>query len=650
MLDNLAAFFHKYDPKRFSLIYALKAVATLVLSLFIAIKGFHLGNEGLIFLSLACMFIFFMNDFATKGLARLGLLVIFIIICSVFLLAIKQLALMGVYVVLPIFAWVFIMSLAPAISQDLSKICIYATLYGFALLLVASEYGINSIDVLKGFLIGSLVSICVRIISFQRYGAFTKRHMSLILDDLIYTCEFMPSVDFIYWRLTAISHINEMKDVFLMKSSLIKNTASIKNQEKALFFLYKCEEIAYLLVSLRIELRKNIKRDKELLRNLQAELIYNLTQIKLIFKGIHPKLKSSACKAMLADNNYKNTHALLEVLYKKFALIVQGGLKQIILRPKKSITFKQVCLKLRFKGDILRYAFKLSLAVSLALLIASFFRLDHGIWIAAFIFSIMKMNTSSVKTAGVQNLIGLFVGLGIGLLMVLLFKGTAMFNFILLFAYFCAIYFRFFRPTLAYIAITACLCIYYSVISSNYLGLVIIRSQDILISFVISMLISYLIWPSKSQNTLYKTFLTLLQDCSELLGVSDNEEISIKKYQLIKDLESFTNLLEELKGSRVFKKFLNMQVVIENLHMGISNLQNLETKAKDAHLNTDINMLQTRFTMLQAKANKKPYYFYPPKQISKSLACKDDKLWHSLYFIALEQHRAYKIIVKMQTY
>lgn len=650
MYTKIIAYFHKYDPNRFSFFYSLKALAALLLALSIAIYFFDLEKRALIFLSLACMFIFLMNNFKNTGLKKLLYLLLFVLIISLFLPMAKLYSQIGVYVVFPSFLWIFLISLAPLISSDLSKIGLFSTLYGFVVLLVEEQYNLNMPHIFQGILIGSICSIFIRFLSFNTYGRYTKHTLLVILDDLIYTCEYLNKDDFKIWRMQAIKHIDEMKLLLKSKIGSIKDPSLIKHQERAIFYLYKCEEISHILISLRAPLRKFKKR--ELLRRAQKESIYNLEELKKIFNNQKEiNLKYEAYDEIMKDEYYESIHPSLKILYQKFSFFAKGGEHKMVLKPSSSFNFKAFLKKLSFENEVFRFAIKLSLAVSLTLLITFLFKLDHGLWISAYMFSIMRIKTSSVKVAGIQNLVGLAIGVIIGIVAIVLFKGSALYIPILLFGFFCSVYFSFFTPTLAIIAISACLCIYFSFISNNYFTLIAVRSIDVLISFIIAMGVSYYIWPSKSEVALKNLFLSLLDDLSKLLKAiagQDSDYYDLK-HKLVEDMESFSNLTQELGKARNNKDFVNMQLLIENINLSLANLEGQIGELKKpelVELLSDVKILNTRFEMLENKANKKPYYFYPNNELKKSLLSKDKKLRANLHYIGLEQYRAYKIVSK----
>lgn len=213
------------------------------------------------------------------------------------------------------FFWLFFISFSSCFNKNLSLALIQTTFGGF-FLLIAIKYGSDKTAVMMGFLIGGLISIFLRVVSFTSHGKFTKKAFSVILDDLINLNVNLFDNKFGKFEQKSLLHISKLKELFSLKSVQFKDQNLIKNHSRALFYLYKCEEILHLLSIVRVSY-KQIKDDK-IMQELQDEISLNLKNLKLLFLDKDVKLKNRVFLKLKEEN--KEVIPSFEILYHTFNL------------------------------------------------------------------------------------------------------------------------------------------------------------------------------------------------------------------------------------------------------------------------------------------------------------------------------------------
>lgn len=637
---RLKEYFHTYDPSNFSLHYALKSCIGLAIC--IAISYSFLGNN-IIFSILSCVFIFYMNNFNAIGFKKVLFLVIYMFIGSIFALVVPYFIRLDFYIAIPCFLWVFAVVFVGSINLDLQRIGIYNTLLGMAMLISASLNNFNSDDSFFAVLIGSSVAIVFRTFTFYTYGSYTRRSFFMLLNNLIYMSKNLTNDSFDEWQSIFATRINELKNLFESQSVNIKDTSLIKHQEMAMFYLLKCEEIAYAIFSLRTFVKNN--KTNHHINNIQNEIIYNLNELKKIFLDEKVNIKSFCLIKLKRLNTLPILCTLIEVLYYKFEIFKQGGTKQISLKPKENkLDFKTISSKFSFNNKHFRFSIKVALATSFALFLAIFFKIDHGIWIAMGVFTLFKETINSTTINNKLTIYAALIGFSLGLLIILSIHSKALL-IVLFLSYFACIYFKHFPYFIATIFIMINLSILFATLGLDYERLIFFRLLDFVIAFFIVYIFSF-IWPSKSEDDIKPTLIeTVINLKLFLTNVIKKEDFFELENKLLSNLRNLKNLLYETRNKKNKINQINLLeslVELNNLCISLNDYIYSKYNKLELKEQSDIGILITRFKMIENINNDLPYYFYD--EIEDKLLSQDVKIRYFIKQISSRQDIVYKYL------
>ena len=555
---------------------------------------------------------------------------------------------MGIWIFIPTFIWIFLISFIASFSNDLSKTCNTATFLNMTVLIFISStashdlaqnlHEINDIksqeQIVFAIAISALISTAIRMTSFSKYGAYTKKIFNILFLDLDRLCiNANNSKNYLISKEIVLARIEEYKKLFSTQSSKIKDVSLIKYQGKAIFYLYKCEEFALILFSLQ-ELAANNFSD---FLFLQDEIRHNLAQIKGIFKDKKAKIKREALDK-LESSEIKE---LAEVLYEKFARFIEGGSME--LKPlAKNYSLSDIKDSFNKTNEIFRFSIKLALAVALAMSAAIYFQVDHGIWIAVGMFSIIKIKSYETSKASVQTAVGLFLGFLLGFLLIYFFINSFFFILILITSYFLCIYFKHFPYLISTTCSMANLALFFASIGANFEQLLLFRFLDFLVSFAISIPIVHLLWTDKKEVELKKLSTECLLALREIsMNMKENFwEIESKLAQAIHIHASIEHkkISIENKHQRLNRYFLEANAQLSFLHSLIIN----KDYSNKSSLEADLNMISLRFEMLKNCMQDLPFYFN--LDIRERLISEEGMLKNTLNKIGSIQNQMYELI------
>lgn len=642
LFQYLKAYFHKYDPSNFSLLYAIKACIGLAICLIIT--HFTIQSNYIIFSVLACVFIFYMNNLNSVGIKKILYLLAFAFFGCFFALIVPYLIKLDVFMAIPSFIWIFAVIFSGAISQDALKVGIYVTLLAMAMLISASLNSFDSLEVFCATLIGSCVATIFRTFAFYTYGGFTRRSFIMLLNDLIYMSENMTNNNYEMWQNLFVTRINEFKRLFESKSVNIKDSSLIRHQEMAMFYLLKCEEIALALFSLRTFFKQNSKNAH--IKNIQNEIIYNLEELKKIFKDEKVNLKSFCLDRLKQLNTLPILCTLVEVLYYKLELFKQGGAKQLILKPKdKKITVKTILEKFHFDNKYFKFSIKVALATSFSLFLALFFKIDHGIWIAMGVFTMFKETINSTTINNKETIFAALIGFALGLLIIFSIHSKLIFV-VLFLSYFACIYFKHFPYFIATIFIMLNLAILFASLGLDYERLLVFRLIDFIVAFFIVYAFSYL-WPSKSEDDIKPTLKDAINNLKDFLSsVIKKEDYLNYENKILLNIKSLKNLLYESRNKHnKIGQIRLLEAVLEMNNLCISLNDYLYSKYNKIQLKeqSDIGILITRFKMMENISNDLPYYFYD--EVADKILSNDERIKYFINQISKRQDIVYKYLI-----
>ncbi|MBZ7985996.1 FUSC family protein [Campylobacter sp. Cr9] len=642
---KLKAYFHKYDPSNFSLLYALKACVGLGICLLLS--HFIIDTRYIIFSVLSCVFIFYMNNFNSVGIKKILYLAAFTFFGCLFALIVPFLIKLGFFIAIPAFIWIFLVIFSGAISQDALKIGIYVTLLLMAMLITASLNNFDSKEVFYATLVGSCVATIFRTFAFYTYGGFTRRSFIMLLNDLIYISENITNDKYEVWQNLFVTRINEFKRLFESKSVNIKDSSLIRHQEMAMFYLLKCEEIGLALVSLRTFFKQNSTNTH--IKNIQNEIIYNLEELKKIFKDEKVNLKSFYLDRLKQLNTLPILCTLVEVLYYKLELFKQGGAKQLVLKPKdKKITFDTIKEKFNLDNKYFKFSIKVALATSFSLFLAIFFKIDHGIWIAMGVFTLFKETINSTTINNKETIYAALIGFALGLLIIFFIHSKLLF-LILFLSYFACIYFKHFPYFIATIFIMLNLAILFASLGLDYERLLAYRLLDFLIAFVIVYFFS-LLWPSKSEDDIKPTLkIAILNLMNFLTSIIKKEDYLTCENQILLNIKSLKNILYESRTKHNKVEHIRLlESVLEMNNLCISLNDYIYSKHNKVQLKeqSDIMILITRFKMMDNISNDLPYYFYD--EVEDKILSNDERIRYFINQISKRQDVVYKYLINNQ--
>lgn len=637
---RLKEYFHTYDPSNFSLHYALKSCIGLAIC--IAISYYFLGNN-IIFSILSCVFVFYMNSFNAIGFKKVLFLLVYMFIGSMFALIVPYFIKLDFYIAIPCFLWVFIVVFVGSINIDLQRIGIYNTLLGMAMLISASLNNFNSNESFFAVLIGSSIAIVFRTFTFYTYGGFTRRSFFMLLNNLIYMSKNLTNDSFDEWQSIFATRINELKNLFESQSVNIKDSSLIKHQEMAMFYLLKCEEIAYTIFSLRTFVKNN--KSNQHINNIQNEIVYNLNELKKIFLDEKVNLKSFCLIKLKRLNTLPILCTLIEVLYYKFEMFKQGGARQISLKPKENkLDFKSIISKLNFKNKYFRFSIKVALATSFALFLAVFFKIDHGIWIAMGVFTLFKETINSTTINNKLTIYAALIGFSLGLLIILSIHSKALL-IVLFLSYFACIYFKHFPYFIATIFIMMNLSILFATLGLDYERLIFFRLLDFVLAFFIVYIFSFL-WPSKSEDDIKPTLIDATINLKLFLtNIIKKEGFFELENKVLTNLRNLKNLLYETRNKKNKIEQINLLeslVELNNLCISLNDYIYSKYNKLELKEQSDIGILITRFKMIENINNDLPYYFYD--EIEDKLLSQDIKIRYFIKQISSRQDVIYKYL------
>lgn len=641
-LFMLKAFFHTYDPSNFSLLYAIKS--SLGLFVCIVISYFLLDEDYIIFSVLSCVFIFYMNNLNAIGIRKILLLLLFMFFSSIFALFVPLLMSLDFYIFIPCFFWVFLVVFSGSIDLDFQRIGIYITILHMVLLISFSISTYNENNVFFSIIIGSSVAIVFRTFAFYTYGSFTRKSFLMLLNDLIFMSENINNNKYDEWQSLIASRIASLKSLFQTRSVNIKDSSLIKHQETAMFYLLKCEEITLTLFSLRTFLRKN--KTNSHVKNIQKEIVYNLEELKNIFKDKKVNLTRFYFDRLKQLNTLPILCSSLEVLYYKFEIFKLGGLKEIKLKPEvKKLNLETIIEKLNFKDKNFQFSVKVALATSFSMFLAVFFKLDHGIWIAMGVFTLFKETINSTTINNKITIYASIIGFAIGLLIIFTINNSFLLP-ILFISYFACIYFKHFPYFIATIFIMMNLAIFFASLGLDYEKLIFVRVLDFIISFFIVYVFSFL-WPSKSQDNIKPILKNIIKNQEILLGcILKRENFVDKEEDILNDFSNLKNCLLESKNRHnkiTYTKLLDSLLEINNLCISFNDYMNVKYNKISPLEQSDINILITRFKMMINVSDDLPYYFYD--EIGDKILTQDYKVRYFIEQISKRQDIVYKFIL-----
>ncbi|WP_086296064.1 FUSC family protein [Campylobacter devanensis] len=639
-MQKVVKFLNHYDPSWFALNYSIKATISILICGFAG--NFFGGFLGMVYAANSSMIIFFLASLDGSTKIKIYYFLLYIILGIFAILFVSTIFKFSWLFCFFTLIWMIFVGFSTLFNQNLNKILTIVNATGLLTIIASNQSSWNLADSLESFIAGSIIAITFRLTRFGTYGKFTKKSCTMVLDDLINMSQNISDKEFLNLAKQCDEHINEIKKVFTHKSSTIKDARLIIHHSRAIFYLYKLEDIYHLLVAMQ-RYFKSIK-NPNLLNALNSEITNNLIQLKNIFIDKNSILKIDALK-LARQSDYEIFKASLEVLYSKFELIKDGGEDKIALEFKEKKSLKKAIKDITLHNPIVQNSLRLAIGVSIAIIIASFGDVHNGVWIAIGVISMSKDSSYMTKITGIANIKGALIGITLAFVLIHIVVNENLFALFCVVCIFLAFYFKNFPPAYAMAAFMCAFTMVYSLILGNAISVVYIRIIDILIGFILSFVAAFILFRHTNEIKLSNSYINLLPKFKNLSNSVIQGRFSIEQNAISNSLTNYHNTITQSDRNKELKRYLE---IYKNLHDISSLLSNLKVytdslkqsnkliTTKDA-LNSDINIISTRFEMIEKRVNKLPYYFYD--NMEDRILSQDIKIKFLLLEIAKRQDR-----------
>ena len=183
--------------------------------------------------------------------------------------------------------------------------------------------------------------------------------------------------------------------------------------------------------------------------------------------------------------------------------------------------------------------------------------------------------------------------------------------------------------------------IVYYLILGNDINLVYLRIIDILIGFIVSFGITFILFRHTNEIKLSNTYINLLPKFKNLSNSVIEGGFTIEQNAISNSLTNYHNTIIQSDRRKGLKRYLE---IYKNLHDISSLLSNLKAYSDSTDISTtkdalisDINIISTRFEMIEKRVNKLPYYFYD--NMEDRILSQDSKIRFLLLEIAKKQDK-----------
>ena len=644
-------FIYVYDAGYFGLIYSIKAMIALSISGVICYVS--LGADVLIWAVMMAMYVFFLNGFKSNKDMDWKYLVLFVgFVCG--LIPIFGILDESLWLILLSSFFAFSIGVSEVYDSDLPKVLNLVLVSALvAVIYVSSHPNVPLWHSILAAFIGGSVSIFVRLfVSFGEYGRFIQVQFALILIYLSSMSKSLGSKDYTLFQSTFINHLPLLKSKLTSQSAKIKDTHSIKNHKRALFYLYKLESVCYTLDILHDYFKIH---NSTLLHNLRDEITQNLRELSSIFFGKKPNIsKTSFLKASqdIQDAQFLNA---LKIFYSKIESFTRlSSLQsQAFVENPKAKTLKSMYKELQTNPLPFFYGITYASAMSIAMFIAQFFHINHGAWIALGVMTMMNQNIDTIKTLGKDSILGSFMGLVLGVLLVLFGFGHTWLYVIFILNLFLVIYFKSYPFMLWSLVLMLELVLMFAFVDDNFIELILYRFGDILFGFFIAFLTARIIYPRYNADEFIPKLKSTLQSLATLtLDLEqDKQHILREQNQLIRSFDELSLLIYKNKDNNkrypatILQQFDSLQEHFLNLkNLSIILCEKIQAIPQENTLllKNDLKALRVRYEMLCALLDSKPYYFSTDED--ERFLLKDTQIHPTILAIFESQNHIYEFL------
>ena len=162
-----------------------------------------------------------------------------------------------------------------------------------------------------------------------------------------------------------------------------------------------------------------------------------------------------------------------------------------------------------------------------------------------------------------------------------------------------------------------------------------------MIGFIVSFGITFILFRHTNEIKLSNTYINLLPKFKNLSNSVIEGGFTIEQNAISNSLTNYHNTIIQSDRRKGLKRYLE---IYKNLHDISSLLSNLKAYSDSTDISTtkdalisDINIISTRFEMIEKRVNKLPYYFYD--NMEDRILSQDSKIRFLLLEIAKKQDK-----------
>lgn len=630
-----------YDPGYLSFMYAIKAMIAISISAFTHYMLF--GQQMLIWATMTPIQVFLLNATLSQQADRkthlLGFAVCSAISVGCFTIF-AQKALHGdhnlhdiLWLALPVLFLSFCVGMSRAHSIDLYRMFIPVVVNSLVASVYVDSHVILPIEksmfvVFTSALIGIFIGFLL-LNNPGNYGKYTQVYYPAVLSHLKNMVKNINSKqEFNRYRDLTFSLIHNIKQTLHTKSSLYNDNYMIKNIKRAIFYIYRIEDI-YLIVN--ILPNYNIAKKYPLL---QHEIIENIDRLSKIFNGRIPKVDREQVDKILnieePNETQKALQNILRILYYKMESFCRVGKNaDPAFNPPAKKSFKNIIKAFDYNNVTFRFSIKYSLAIGLSLIFATMLNINRGIWISMGVVSVVRPSIGGMQKVSLEYFFSAVIGICIGV-SISIFSTSYIFYLLFGFLVFLVVYLRVF-PFWLWSGFMMCLFVMmYSIMYEDFLHYVLDRLVDIGIGVIFAMIVFRVIFP-RFAHELLKPLLAkqvgLLKDMCSIMIDSKQQEKPLDSHSIQTKYAEFLHNTEEIKNnlrdSKVEHAEASNQIVVygfelinvlESLIIKVNEIaqicsQDENDKAMQKIYLNDIKIIETRFIMVENLLSNSPHSF-----------------------------------------
>lgn len=624
---RIAHYIALYDPGYISFIYSLKALFAAVISALIAFVIF--GFNIIIWAALIPIHLYFLNVVLVEKKQTIWYFVLFIVltiaIVYVFYYAMPYPIVFGILLMFVGFVAGIIGSYQPELQRVINMSLIDGLI---ACIYTESNLGVTLFEQIATIALGGGIGLFTHFfMSFKKYGKFTRKYFPELLSNLeLMVSNIHKSKNFIKIRYQVFNQIEFIKKIFNSKTAGIRDGSAIKNAKRALFYLYRIEEIYQCLNAIHDDEKV---RDKKF-APIRREIISNIRELKKIFDGHSAHLKDKAVSSITPEDFGYSLVNIIKIIYNKLHSFRRGGEEgDYFVEAKEKRSFGVIFDSIKNRDGFFYYGIKYAFVLGIAIFIAEIFQLSHGFWIAMACVAIMRPNLGGVTHIGIEYLIGVIVGLVAGISLIFLTQNTLWFYVFFVLIVFFFIYFRAFPYGLWASFMMMAFIMMFSLVYGISYSLIFDRFMDIVLAFIIVVAGFFIFWPRYSSNEIlpniqlslnffYNFYQKVVENIDDVKKLQQDIVIIQKEFFSIyntldiniKESKQERKMHQDIKASRNSLKFLEFlnQHSLKLYYLLAEKQGDILKQQKELYIN-DLNLLKTRYEMLVRSIRDNTFYF-----------------------------------------